>query len=126
MERVDYYRHCICQLLTQELEKEGQSSDIEHQLVFDRDRDRYLLLNVGWQDHDRIYACFIHLDIKQGKIWIQRNMTELDIAQALVDMGIPKQDIIVAVIPPYQRPYTGYGTTEECIPNLQSSEEVYQ
>ena len=45
---------------------------------------RYQLLDVGWENLKRIYNCFIHLDIKDGKIWIQRNMTEADLAQELM------------------------------------------
>ncbi|MDJ0555678.1 MAG: element excision factor XisI family protein [Microcoleaceae cyanobacterium MO_207.B10] len=42
--------------------------------------DRYLLLYVGWHDEQRIYGTPIHIDIKVGKIWIQR------------DLILPKQD----------------------------------
>ncbi|MEA5471311.1 XisI protein [Spirulina sp. 06S082] len=116
MERLEFYRECICKFLTAEIFKEQENPDIENQLIFDKERDRYLLLDVGWQDHERIYACFIHLDIKIGKIWIQRNMTEVDIAEELVNMGVPKEDIIIGLLPPYQRPYTGYGTTDLATP----------
>jgi XisI protein len=51
---------------------------------------------------------FIHLDIKDGKIWIQRNMTGADLAQELVEMGVPKEDIVLGLQPLYKRPYTGY------------------
>ena len=112
MERIEFYRDCICKLLMAEITKEETVSDIENQLIFDKERDRYLLLDVGWQDLQRIYACFIHLDIKAGKIWIQRNMTELDIAEKLVDMGVSKEDIVIGLLPAYKRPYTGYRKTE--------------
>ncbi|WP_368009772.1 element excision factor XisI family protein [Laspinema palackyanum] len=59
-----------------------------------------------------MYACFVHLDIKERKIWIQRNGTELDIACGVVEMGVPQSDIILGLHPPYKRPYTGYGTPE--------------
>ncbi|EGJ35411.1 XisI protein [Moorena producens 3L] len=36
-------------------------------------------------------------------------MTEADLAQDLVDMGIPKADIIFGLHPSYKRPYTDYG-----------------
>ncbi|MEM9542354.1 MAG: XisI protein [Cyanobacteria bacterium P01_E01_bin.42] len=112
MDRVEFYRDCVCKLLTAEVAKEKENPEIENQLIFDKERDRYLFLDVGWQDHERIYACFIHLDIRAGKIWIQRNMTELDIAEELVSLGVAKEDIIIGLLPPYQRPYTGYGTTD--------------
>ena len=37
------------------------------------------------------------------------NMTEVDIARELVEMGIPREDIVLGLHPPYKRPYTGYG-----------------
>jgi hypothetical protein len=51
----------------------------------------------------------MHLDIKDGKIWIQRNMTEMDIAAELVEKGVAREDIVLGLHPPYKRPYTGYG-----------------
>ncbi|MBP0030702.1 element excision factor XisI family protein [Roseofilum reptotaenium CS-1145] len=35
----------------------------------------------------------MHIDIKKGKILIHKNLTELNPAQDLVDMGIPREDI---------------------------------
>jgi hypothetical protein len=49
---------------------------------------------VGWQEEKRIYACPIHIDIKDGKIWIQQDFTEAGIAQQLLDQGVPKSDIV--------------------------------
>ncbi len=51
----------------------------------------------------------MHLDIKDGKIWIQHNMTEVDLGQELVNRGVPAEDIILGLQPPYKRPYTNYG-----------------
>lgn len=49
------------------------------------------------------------------KVWIQRNMTETDIAAEFVAMGIAKEDIVLGLHPPYKRPYTGYGVASlEC------------
>ena len=111
MERVEQYRACIRQLLTNKatLEQSSSNTEIESQLIFDTERDRYQLLDVGWENLKRIYNCFIHIDIKDGKIWIQRNMTEADLAQELVEMGVAKEDIVLGLHPPYKRPLTGYG-----------------
>jgi XisI protein len=56
-----------------------------------------------------VYNCLIQIDIKDGKIWIQRNMTEADLALELVEIGVPKADIVLGLHPPYKRPCTGYG-----------------
>ena len=71
--------------------------------------EKNLLLDVGWQELTRVYYCFIHLDIKDGKIWIQRNLTEVDIAQKFVEMNVPHEDIVLGLHPPYKRPYSEYG-----------------
>jgi hypothetical protein len=65
-------------MLTDNTTGEEDNPDIECQLIFDEKNDHYQLLDVGWQGLKRVYTCFIHLDIKDGKIWIQRNMTETE------------------------------------------------
>lgn len=111
MERLEQYRQAIRQLLAAHASFEQNNSDaeIESQLIFDTEHDHYQLLDIGWEDLKRVYNCFIHLDIKNGKIWIQRNMTEADLAEELVEMGVPKEDIVLGLHPIYKRPYTGYG-----------------
>jgi XisI protein len=119
MERIIQYRQAICQLLTDRVSSVGDASqtenqsnlqpEVESQLIFDTEHDRYQLLDVGWEELKRVYNCYIQMDIKDGKIWIQRNMTEADLAQELVEMGVPKEDIVLGLHPAYKRPYTGYG-----------------
>ena len=42
-----------------------------------------------------IYGPVLHLDIIDNKIWIQQDGTEVGIANELVELGVPKQDIIL-------------------------------
>jgi hypothetical protein len=109
MDRLDYYRHCIEKLLLVYGQNPPVNGEIEVELVFDKERDRYLVIDLGWNQHYRVYNCFIHLDIKDGKIWIQRNQTDRSIAEELVQQGIPKEDIVLGLQPPYVRDDTGYG-----------------
>lgn len=109
MDKLEYYRQCIKTLLKMQSSYPSNSGDIESQLIFDQESDHYLWIDVGWVDLEYIYSCFLHFDIKDGKIWIQRNRTETDIAQVLVEMGVPPEDIVLGLHPPYKRPYTGYG-----------------
>jgi XisI protein len=111
MERLGKYRQIVRQLLTS-LTAVGyceSNSNVECQFVCDTENDHYQLLDIGWEGFNRIYNCFIHIDIKDEKIWIQENMTENDLAHELVEMGVDKEDIILGLHPPYKRPYTGYG-----------------
>ncbi|TAE94759.1 MAG: XisI protein [Oscillatoriales cyanobacterium] len=56
----------------------------------------------------RVHHCSVHIDIKGGKIWLQWNATEDDIAEDLVIAGVPKEDIVWGFGPPFMRKYTGY------------------
>ena len=109
MERLDEYRQYVRRLLTAQAESDQNQTSVECQLILDIEHDHYQLIDVGWKGLKRVYHCYIHLDIKDGKVWIQRNMTEMDIAAELAEMGVAKEDIVLGLHPPYKRPYTEYG-----------------
>lgn len=85
-------------------------SDTEIQLIFDTERDHYQVLHLGWEHLRRVYGCIIHVDIKDGKIWIQRDGTEVGVANELVAAGVPKQDIVLGFHAPYKRKFTEFAT----------------
>lgn len=55
-----------------------------------------------------MYAPIIYIDSKGDKVWLQHNMTDQKIAEALVELGIPKDRIVLGFQPPYARQYTGF------------------
>ncbi|MFN9175263.1 MAG: XisI protein [Synechocystis sp.] len=107
MEKLEKYRRIVQNLLM--AHATTTEPGIECQMICDLEHDHYQLLDVGWQGMNRVYACYIHLDIRNGKIWIQQNMTEADLGQELVEQGVPPTDIVLGLQPPYKRPYTQYG-----------------
>ena len=107
METLEQYRQIVRDLLASHATDDDP--EIECQVICDPESDRYLMVDVGWQGLNRIYACYMHLDIKDGKIWIQRNMTEADLGEELVARGVPPADIVLGLHPAYKRPYTNYG-----------------
>ncbi|MGB0561970.1 MAG: XisI protein [Spirulinaceae cyanobacterium] len=110
---VAHYRQLIQQLLSQRAERsqyQSQWPEYEVQTLFDTERDHYQLLHVGWRETKRAFGCILHLDIKEGKIWIQHDGTEAGIANQLVELGVPKQDIVLAFHEPEVRQFTDFGT----------------
>ena len=110
---VEQYRQYIEHLLSERQKQTSMSRSYEEyevQTVFDEKQDHYQLLYVGWRGNKRDFGCILHLDIKDGKIWIQHDGTEVGIANQLVEMGVPKQDIILAFHEPYIRQFTEFGT----------------
>jgi XisI protein len=71
-------------------------------------RERYQVMDIGWSNNRRVYDCDLHLDIINGKIWVQQNMTEMQIGQALMDKGVAKEDIVLGFQAPYAREYSGF------------------
>ncbi|MGB8703205.1 MAG: XisI protein [Thermosynechococcaceae cyanobacterium] len=108
LDKKQTYRTLIKQLLEEYATYKPAYGDIEIQTVFDLEHDHYQVVAVGWNNKERIYGCSIHLDIKDEKVWIQVNNTELDIGQDLVNRGIPKADIVIGFQPPYLRQVSGY------------------
>jgi hypothetical protein len=111
MDKLTSYRQYIQQLLTEESQGQSLGGDIESETVFDLEKDRYLLIDLGWNGHRRIYNCVLHLEIKEKKIWIQRNQTDVQISDELIARGVAKDDIILGLKPPYLREYTGFGVS---------------
>ncbi len=122
---IEEYRKYIRQLLSERAQRSANQyrneKEYEVQAIFDTEHDHYQLLRVGWRNDRRQFGCILHLDIKNGKIWIQHDGTEIGIANQLVELGVPKQDIILAFHEPEVRQYTDFGTADDAplIPTLE-------
>lgn len=88
------YRSIVEQLLA-EYAAFLHSDDVQMELIFDREHDRYLLVETGWQEGRRIYGTLLHLDIIEDKVWIQHDGTEEGVALELAQAGIPKDQIVL-------------------------------
>ena len=108
MAKVDTYRDYIERLLTEYSNYKSINEEVEAQTVFDRKHDHYQLVHVGWSNKRRVYGCVLHLDIKDEKIWIQHDGTEIGIASDLEKLGVPKEDIVLGFHAPYKRKFTDY------------------
>jgi hypothetical protein len=108
MAALETYRQIIESILTEFTRIPYAYGDIQSEVVFDRQRDRYLVMNVGWQSGRRIHGSLVHIDLIDGKLWIQRDGTEHGIAKDLVRAGVPKEHIVLAFRPAEMRQYTEY------------------
>lgn len=108
MDTVSAYRSIIEQVLLEHTKIPVSVGDVQHQTVFDRDNDHYLLLHVGWGKHQRIYGIVAHVDLIGDKVWIQHDGTEEGLANELRDAGIPADHIVLGFRIPEVRQHTGY------------------
>ncbi len=105
---LELLRDIVERILTEYAEFLGDDGVSVCELVFDRRHDHYLLVEVGWENGYRIYGTLIHVDIEDGKLWIQHDGTEEGVATELVSAGIPKQSIVLAFRPASLRAHTEY------------------
>ncbi|MGC1308835.1 MAG: XisI protein [Phormidesmis sp.] len=108
---VEKYQQYIREILSeraQRVSSQHQSREYEVQTIFDNQRGHYQLLYVGWRGNKRDFGCVLHLDVKNGKIWIQHDGTEVGIANQLTERGVPKQDIVLAFHEPEVRQFTDF------------------
>jgi hypothetical protein len=68
----------------------------------------YFLFNLGWSADRRIKNFTVYVRIKDGKFWIEHDLTEDGIATELLEAGVPKEDIVLAFHAPEMRQYTEF------------------
>ncbi|MGF1496681.1 MAG: XisI protein [Elainellaceae cyanobacterium] len=111
MDKVSRYRKIVQDILMSHSQIQPAYGEIEMDVLFDQERDRYQVLRTGWLQKRRVYGVLIHIDIRGEKIWVQYDGTEVGVANELVDCGIPKQDIVLAYHSPFMRQYDGFAVS---------------
>ena len=118
MDKVMTYRQVLQELLSEYArylsgspQTEINSQDAsEVQTVFDTERDHYQLVQFGFRGDVRQYVVLVHFDIKNGKIWLQANYTDLLFVQDLLKRGVPKEDVVLGIHAPALRQYSEFAT----------------
>jgi len=108
MGKLEKYREIVEEILSDYAAIPYAYGEIERRTIFNRETDSYLLYVVGWDKSERVHGIISHIDIINGKIWIQRDGTEDGLATDLEQAGVPKSDIVLAWHEPEVRKYTEY------------------
>ncbi len=110
MDSVTQYRDIIKSLLSeyQNLAEQSQSAGIESQLAFDEQHDQYIWLRTGWDTVRRVRGISIYIRIKNSKVWVEEDWTDLEVVDALIKAGIPATDIVLGFHPPEARQHTEF------------------
>ncbi|MDJ0621227.1 MAG: XisI protein [Calothrix sp. MO_192.B10] len=97
------YRCVVEQVLRDYADFLGNDEMVQVEHIFDRERDRYLLVETGWNDGDRVYGTLLHIDIIGDRLWVQQDRTEEGVVGELMDAGI-NRDCIVLGFQPLEKP----------------------
>jgi XisI protein len=116
MDRLEEYRQKIEQILTDYYQmtidqvSNLAGDEVSDRLAFDRDRDQYLWLRFGWKDNRKVQQIIMYFCIRNGKIWVEEDATDLCVVDDLLAAGIPKNDIILGFHHPKKRALTEFAT----------------
>ncbi len=108
MDPVDLWRDALERILTAHAATPYANGDIRTEVVVDRRRDRFLLIDLGWRGPERVHGALVHVDVIDGKFWIQYDGTEEGVADELVAAGVPRDRIVLASKHPDLRKYTDF------------------
>jgi hypothetical protein len=106
MDKLERYRDIVERVLARHANDLNGYPELRDKTVFDRQSDSYLIVREGWQEAQRVHTVVTHLEIINGKIWVQEGWIEHGIAADLEEAGVPKDDIVLGFHPPYVRPDT--------------------
>lgn len=108
MDQLDRYRQIIRAVLKPYTDISYANVNAKNRSAFDQETDQYIILSEGWNQLQHLHGVLIHIEMIDGKVWIQMDGTEDGIAQELVQSGIPKEDIVLGFHEPSIRPHTGF------------------
>lgn len=108
MAKLENYRQIITNILQKHAQHQPSHGEIEALLICDPIADNYLLLDTGWDRTGRVHAVVVHLRIVAEKVWIESDGTEEGITLELLQLGIPKKDIVLGFIRPNRRHLTDF------------------
>lgn len=108
MDRLNTYRQIIRNTLKPYTRITYANVNGKNRAAFDPETDQYIILFEGWNHQQHLHSVLLHIEIVNGKVWVQYDGTEDGITDELVKAGIPKTDIVLGFHEPEVRPYTGY------------------
>lgn len=111
MDKIEKYQDIITSLLEEYAAiPPSYPTSLRDELIADTVRNHFQLVSLGWEANRYVFEVVFHIDILDGKVWIQQNNTEANIAEELVERGIPKSDIVIGFQPPSVRAISGYAS----------------
>jgi XisI protein len=110
-QQIDHYRQIIRDVLTSLTVIPYSFGEIAIERVFDPETDHYMIVNAGFDRQGRVYGPIAHIDLIDGKCWIQRDGTEEGLAGMLLDAGVAKEHIVLAFYQPSFRQFTEFAVS---------------
>ncbi|MDZ8031317.1 XisI protein [Nostoc sp. DedSLP04] len=111
MDKLARYREIIRQLIFDYASHKLANGQIDTEAVIDSERNHYEVLHIGWDGVRRVHGSVVHIDIINDKVWIQYDGTSQQVAEALLEAGILREDIVLGFHPAELRQYIDFAVS---------------
>ena len=107
MDKTTKYQTAIVELFQKYETLWRDAWGLENRIIADTGRNNFVMLSFGWQNAETYthLLCF-HIEIKDDKVWIHENNTDVMIAVDLIEKGVSPEDIVLGFVEPYVPIYT--------------------
>ncbi len=108
MDTLERYRKIVRDIVEEYGSYTPANGQIDAEVIVDPTRDHYEVVHIGWDGVRRVHGSVVHLDIRNGKVWIQYDGTSRPVADELIAAGVPREDIVLGFHPAELRQRTGF------------------
>jgi hypothetical protein len=100
MDKISKYQQVIISFLNEYAAiRYANAPNIEQQVMSDFVHNHFQLMSIGWHKNQFVHEVVFHFDIKDEKIWIQQNWTDIKLRQELIQRGVAMSDIVIGFLP---------------------------
>jgi hypothetical protein len=68
--------------------------EVENKIISDTKNHHYQLQRIGWYQDEHVHYTVFHFEIRNNKVWVHENRTDVNIDEKLIDAGVAPKDII--------------------------------
>lgn len=87
-------------------------ANINYEVLTDPAQQHFQVVASGWDEKKRVHTMLVHIAIRDGLIWLEEDLTDAEIAEQLIEHGIPRDRIVLGFQAPYKRGMYGFATGE--------------
>ena len=109
MTKLKQYKKILTEVFTyQSTLHFSNAPEVEQQLIINKDETQFLVMVIGWIEEEYKHFTLLHAQLKDDKVWLHQNNTDEDIGAVLEKKGIPKLEIVIGFLTPFERALSDY------------------
>lgn len=109
MDKLKQYKKILKEVFTcQTADPFSNAPTLEQQLIINKEESQFIVMVIGWMEEEYKHFSLLHVQLKDGKVWLHQNNTDEDIGAILEKKGIPKSEMVVGFLTSFERELSDY------------------